>query len=47
VRTINAVDDVLTKLYIFTYYNNGSPKTQSVWIDDVRIAANFTPSWAP
>jgi hypothetical protein len=47
VRTINAVDDVLTALYMFTHYNNDSPKTQSVWIDDVRIAANGTPSWAP
>jgi hypothetical protein len=46
VRTMNAVGDVQTGLYLFTFWNGGAPQTQSVWLDDIRIA-NTKPSWAP
>lgn len=45
VKTLTSSTDVATMLYLFTYWNGRAPRTQSLWVDDIRIAAG-RPSWA-
>jgi hypothetical protein len=44
-QTLSTSTDVADALYLFTYWNGNAPKTQSLWVDQLRIA-NGLPSWA-
>ena len=47
--TLVRATDILDALYLFTNYNNGSPQTQSLYMDDIKMAASSNggvPSWA-
>ncbi|MDA8018447.1 MAG: hypothetical protein MPN21_13480 [Thermoanaerobaculia bacterium] len=42
-KTLNESDSFIASIYLFTWFtNNGSPQTQSVFLDDLRIT-NVTP----
>jgi hypothetical protein len=47
--TITRATDILNSLYLFTNWNGGSPQTQSLYMDDIKMAASSNggvPSWA-
>lgn len=45
IQTLSGADHSADSFYLFTYWNGGAPKTQSLWVDDIRMAS-FRPSWA-
>jgi len=45
IRTLVSATDFMNELYLFTYWNGMAPQTQSLWIDDLRMAKNGVPSW--
>jgi len=42
-RTMNSPTDLVDRALLFTYWNGGSPKTQSMYVDEVKIT-NEAPS---
>lgn len=46
IRTLENATDIVFLAFIYTFWNGGSPKTQSHYTDDIRFAKNGTPSWA-
>lgn len=36
-KTLKAADSYAEKIYIFTYWNGGAPKTQKMWMDDIVV----------
>ncbi len=43
-KTMKENSDVSTRALLFTYWNGGSPKTQSMYVDEITIT-NETPGW--
>jgi hypothetical protein len=44
-QTLSRSTDRADALYLFTYWNGGAPRTQSLWVDKIQMA-NFQPAWA-
>lgn len=44
VQTITQPTDKVINFLLFTYYNNGSPIDQYMWLDNIKIT-NVRPSW--
>lgn len=45
VKTLSGADHRADYFLLFTYWNGSSPRTQSVWVDDIKLADNM-PDWA-
>lgn len=43
IRTLRSASDISNAAYLYTYWNNGAPKTQTSYIDDI-IITNVIPS---
>jgi hypothetical protein len=39
-KTLVNMDSVVTRSLLFTYWNGGAPKTQSMWVDDIVITSD-------
>ena len=46
IATLNAATHTCYGLFLFTYFNARSTQDQHLYVDDIRIAKNGTPSWA-
>jgi len=46
-NTLGASSDLSDFLYLYTYWNGGSPATQKLYVDDIRVSSDTVPSWAP
>lgn len=44
-QTLSSTTDFADALYLFTYWNGGAPKSQSLWVDQIRIS-NSKPAWS-
>ncbi len=44
VKTLARSTDSSELFYLFSYWNGGAPKSQSVWIDNLRLSS-FRPVW--
>jgi hypothetical protein len=40
IKTLNSADSEVISLYLFTYWNGNSPKSQSLLIDDITITSD-------
>ncbi|GAB1342529.1 heparin lyase I family protein [Gemmatimonas sp.] len=45
IQTLSGADHFADSFYLFTYWNDGAPKTQSMWVDDIRLSTT-RPTWA-
>lgn len=39
-KTLVSMNSVVTRSLLFTYWNGGAPKTQSMWVDDIVITSD-------
>jgi hypothetical protein len=46
IKTLINATDYADALYLFTYWNGTAPQTQSLYVDDIRISSDASPSWA-
>lgn len=46
IRTMLNATDLVKSLYLFTYWNGNSPQTQSLYLDNIRMASGGVPTWA-
>ncbi len=44
-QTLSNPTDFADALYLFTYWNGNSPRTQSLWVDKIQMA-NYLPAWS-
>lgn len=40
VNTLNEANSISTRALLFTYWNGGSPKTQSMWVDSIVLTSD-------
>ncbi|TQV71753.1 hypothetical protein FKG94_19075 [Exilibacterium tricleocarpae] len=45
IRTLHQATDYFHSLFMFTYWNGGAPKSQHLYIDEIKLSNEEAPSW--